>query len=234
MTFTLQQVLPWGRSLHEYLKMFSLGVGDLSGKLIGCADGPASFNSEAAQAGGRVVSCDPLYALSAEEIRARIDETYEQMLEETRRNASEFVWNDIKSIEDLGRIRLDAMASFLTDFSSGRSAGRYVCAALPTLPFCDRAFDIALCSHYLFLYSDHLTEQLHVQAIAEMCRIASEARIFPLLSLSGRSSVYIAPVCAKLRSRGLATSIEPVRYEFQRGGNKMLRVRQQVGAHLHT
>jgi hypothetical protein len=210
--------------------MFSLDEPDLDRRLIGCADGPASFNAEASQAGSRVVSCDPLYAFSAEEVRARIEETSGRMLDETRRNASEFVWNDIKSVEDLGRIRLDAMASFLSDFSAGRAAGRYVCASLPALPFCERIFDIALCSHYLFLYSEHLTEEFHVQAIAEMCRVASEVRVFPLLSLGGRPSVYVEPVCATLESRGLATSIESVPYEFQRGGNKMLRVWHQIGA----
>jgi hypothetical protein len=204
--------------------MFSLSESDLSLKLIGCADGPASFNAEAAQNGIRVVSCDPLYAFSAERIRARIEETFERMLEETRRNESEFVWDDIRSIEDLGRTRWDAMAVFLSDFSSESAAGRYVSASLPALPFSDRTFDIALCSHYLFLYSGHLTEGFHVQAIAEMCRIASEVRVFPLLSLGSRPSDYVEPVCAELESRGLAISIQRVPYEFQRGGNEMLRV----------
>jgi hypothetical protein len=210
--------------------MFSLTQRDLSRKLIGCADGPASFNAEATRAGSRVVSCDPLYAFSAENIRARIDETCGQILSETRRNASRFVWNDIKSIEDLERTRLAAMASFLNDFSGPNRFGRYVSASLPTLPFCDRGFDIALCSHYLFLYSDHLSQEFHVQAIGEMCRVASEARVFPLLSLGGTPSAYVDPVCAELKARGLSTSIEPVPYEFQRGGNQMLRVRQQVDA----
>jgi hypothetical protein len=210
--------------------MFSLSESDLILKILGCADGPASFNAEATQTDTRVVSCDPLFAFSAEEIRARIEETYEPLLEEVRRNASEFVWDDIKSVEDLGHTRWDAMSSFLNDFSSESAAGRYVGASLPALPFADRSFDIALCSHFLFLYSDHLTEEFHVRAIAEMCRVAPEARIFPLLSMSSRPSDYVEPVCAKLRSRGLAVSIERVPYEFQRGGNNLLRVRRSSRA----
>jgi hypothetical protein len=42
--------------------MFSLGDRDLGLKILGCADGPASFNAEATQIGLQVVSCDPLYA----------------------------------------------------------------------------------------------------------------------------------------------------------------------------
>jgi hypothetical protein len=226
MAFTLEEIHPWGRSFHEYRNMFSLSESDLKLKLIGCADGPASFNAEATQVGSSVVSCDPLYACSAEDIRARIDQTYDRILGETRRNESEFLWDNIKSVEDLGRIRWNAMAAFLSDFSSESAAGRYVGASLPALPFSDKAFDIALCSHFLFLYSNHLTEEFHLRAISEMCRVAAEARVFPLLSLDSRPSDYVEPVCAELKSRGFAVSIERVPYEFQRGGNRMLRVRR--------
>jgi hypothetical protein len=210
--------------------MFSLGDRDLGLKILGCADGPASFNAEATQIGLQVVSCDPLYAFDAEEIRARIEATYDRVLEETRRNESKFLWNEIASVEDLGRIRSDAMASFLDDFSGASAAGRYVSASLPALPFLDRSFDVALCSHYLFLYSSHLTEEFHVEAIVEMCRVAPEARIFPLLSLECTPSAHVEPVCAELKNRGFAVSIERVAYEFQRGGNRMLRVSRSFGA----
>jgi hypothetical protein len=226
MTFTLEEVYPWGRSFGEYQKMFSLGESELRQKIVGCADGPASFNVQATQAGSRIVSCDPLYALSAGEIRARIEETYDRILEQARQNESEFLWDEIKSVEDLGRTRWDSMATFLIDFASQRAAGRYVAASLPALPFADRAFDIALCSHYLFLYSGHLTQEFHVQAIVEMCRVAPEARVFPLLSSDGGTSNYVDSVCAELETRGLSVSIERVSYEFQRGGNEMLRVRR--------
>ena len=44
---------------------------------------------------------------------------------------------------------------------AGRADGRYVEAELPTLPFADRSFDLALCSHLLFLYSVQLGEEFH-------------------------------------------------------------------------
>lgn len=46
-----------------------------------------------------------------------------------------------------------------------------------------RSFDLAVCSHLLFLYSEHLSEDFHVESIKELCRVAGEARIFPLLEL---------------------------------------------------
>src|SRR5260370_30292561 len=42
----LHEVVPWGRSLDEYRAMFALSEGDLQGRLLGCGDGPASFNAE--------------------------------------------------------------------------------------------------------------------------------------------------------------------------------------------
>ncbi len=48
------------------------------------------------------------------------------------------------------------MNDFLADYRAGRQEGRYVDAALPALPFDDLAFDLALCSHLLFLYTTQL------------------------------------------------------------------------------
>lgn len=59
--FTLDQVVPWGRSFEEYLAMFALSDLDLKGRLLGCGDGPASFNAVATSQGVAVTSCDPIY-----------------------------------------------------------------------------------------------------------------------------------------------------------------------------
>lgn len=212
--FTLTGVVPWGRSFDEYRHMFALGETDLRSAILGCADGPTSFNAEASRRGYRVVSCDPLYRLDAEEIRNRIDSTFERVMEQTRRNRDEFVWDTIRSVEELGQVRLDAMLAFLADFEEGKRHGRYVDAELPALPFADASFDLALCSHFLFLYTDHLTESFHHQAITEMCRVATEVRVFPLVSLGGRPSPYVGSITDSLRESAFHVSIERVPYEF--------------------
>ncbi|HKH12276.1 MAG TPA: hypothetical protein VKA73_14135 [Rubrobacter sp.] len=53
-------MVPWGRSLDEYARMFALTPEDLRGRILDCAAGPASFNAEATAAGHRISSCDPL------------------------------------------------------------------------------------------------------------------------------------------------------------------------------
>ena len=222
MTFTLDEVVPWGRNFDEYAAMFALTAHDLSRRILGCADGPASFNAEATARGARVVSCDPLYRFTPAQIAARIDEVSPQILEQTRANADSFVWDRFASVDALAEARHAAMASFLAHYARERNE-RYVAAALPALPFPDAAFDLALVSHFLFLYSAHLSFDFHLAAVRELCRVANEIRIFPILTLAREPSPYLNPLIKCLARDGWSARLERVSYEFQRGGNMMLR-----------
>ncbi len=108
--------------------------------------------------------------------------------------------------------------------SCGKREGRYLPEKLPDLPFQDQQFDLCLCSHLLFTYSEHLSTDFHEKAVLEMCRVAREVRIFPLLDMSGKRSPHVDPVCDCLRKQDCYYGIEEVDYEFQRGGNQVLRV----------
>lgn len=65
----------------------------------------------------------------------------------------------------------------------------------------------------------------HIRAPDEMLRVATEVRCFPLLQIGGTPSPHVAGVVEVFRSRGANATVEPVEYEFQRGGNQMLRLR---------
>jgi len=223
--FTLAQVVPWGRSFDEYRRMFALSETDRERSILGCADGPASFNAEATARGWRVTSIDPLYRHTAAEIRERVTSTFDEVIDQTRRNAHEFVWAEpIPSIDALARLRAAAMNTFLDDYPCGRQDGRYVQGELPSLPFGDREFSVALCSHFLFLYSTQLTADFHIAAARELCRVADEVRIFPLLALGATPSAHVPIVERALRGGGFTVSIDTVAYEFVRGGNQMMRI----------
>ncbi|MEN8135121.1 MAG: SAM-dependent methyltransferase [Thermodesulfobacteriota bacterium] len=222
MAFTLSEVVPWGRSYDEYIAMFSLSSKELRRKILGCSDGPASFNSILTANGDSIISVDPIYAFSTGKIKKRIDETYTEVLEQTRKNKSEFVWGNISSVEELGRIRMSAMAEFLKDFDKGKSEGRYTTGSLPRLIFKDKEFDLALCSHFLFLYSGQLSEKFHLDSIKELCRVASQVRIFPLLELGAKKSRHVESVISKLKKENYQIHIKKVAYEFQKGGNEMM------------
>ena len=222
MTFRLRNIVPWGRSFDEYVSMFALTDDDLKSRILGCGDGPASFNSVLTRRHGHIVSCDPIYRFSAEEIRSRISDTVPTIARELAANADAFVWTDFDSVDSVIETRMSAMEEFLRDFAAGRHAGRYVDASLPELPFADDAFDLALCSHLLFLYSEHYDFAFHVDSIRALSRVASEVRIFPLLELGGMPSRHLQSVVDALDSSGLRTQIVAVDFEFQKGGNRML------------
>lgn len=225
MSFTLDRVVVWGRSFEEYIAMFALSEEDLGKRFLGCGDGPANFNCVMTRQGRHVISADPIYHFSAEEIRNRIDETFEEVMEQTRNNKDEFVWKHISSVEELGRVRMAAVKDFLSDYAIGLRDSRYVESSLPILPFDDNQFDIALCSHFLFLYSELYSANYHIQSIQELCRVASEVRIFPLLELGAKISRHLDTVINGLKEDGFAVHIEKVSYEFQRGGHEMMRIR---------
>jgi len=211
--------------MDEYVRMFDLTHSDLK-KILGVGDGPASFNTEMLAAGHRVISCDPIYVFTADQIRQRVTETHDRLVAAVKEHPELFVWNHLRSPEDMGRARLAAMEKFLADMPTGLRDGRYIPAALPSLPFADGQFDIALCSHFLFLYADQLSLGFHVDSIIEMLRVAKEARIFPLLMLGNTPSPHVEPACARLTRNGYHCEIRQVPYEFQRGGNQMLVVRR--------
>ena len=223
--FNLNEVVPWGRSLSEYRRMFSLTDMDLQKRILGCADGPASFNAQATQIGAKVVSFDPLFRMTASEIRQRIDTTFSTVITQTRANAQECLWSDdVPDVEALGRLRMSTMTIFLNDYEQGKSEGRYIEAGLPSLPFADDSFDITLCSHFLFLYSEQFSEDFHVDALRELSRLGPDVRIFPLLELGSVPSRHLTNVICRLRTEGFTVSLEKVDYEFQRGGNQMMKI----------
>lgn len=222
---TLDQVFPWGRSFNEYCRMFALRPVELAGRILGCGDGPAAFNAILTTRGGRIVSADPLYQFSADEIRSRVHFARERIVANTTQNAAAYHWDEIPSIEAMVDLRMQAMESFLGDFELGKAQARYKPHALPELPFADSAFDIVLCSHFLFLYSPTLSLEFHAAAIAEMLRVGREVRVFPLLDFNGRPSPHLEPIVEMLRTRGARVAFRQVPYEFLRGAHTMLVIR---------
>ena len=224
MSFKLENVVPWGRNYDEYVRMFDLTKNELELNILSCADGPASFNCEMTKRGRKVISCDPIYEFSAKQIQKQLEITFDKVMEETYKNQKNFVWNIIKSPEELGKVRMDAMNKFLSDFEQGKQQGRYLAQSLPSLPFKNKEFDLALCSHFLFLYTEQLSLEFHLASIMEMCRVAKEVRIFPLLDLNLNKSSHIPTICSELYKAVLNVEIKKVHYEFQNGGNEMMKI----------
>lgn len=219
----LKDIVPWGRNLAEYISMFSLDDIAFSGTILGCGDGPASFNAEVTRNGGKVASIDPIYSFDKDSIAKRISEVKLEIMDQIRENQDDYVWTNIKSPDQLQKIRLAAMDEFLLDFEAGLKEGRYIPGSAPTLPFEDNEFDLALCSHFLFLYSNQFSYDEHLQSVRSLSRVANEVRIFPICSMhDNKPSEHLKPILNELKKEGLTTNIVPVDYEFMRGATEML------------
>ncbi|QHT68955.1 SAM-dependent methyltransferase [Rhodocytophaga rosea] len=226
MAFELKTVVPWGRNLEEYRLMFNLTAEDLGKKIISMGDGPASFNVEMHRLGRQVISLDPIYAFPRIELAERIQQTKQEVLTQTWRNQDNFVWKHIKDMEDLEKIRMKAMTTFLSDVEAGKLEGRYIPHALPDkTPFRDEEFDMGLSSHFLILYAG-LGLDFHIQAIAEMLRICKQVRIFPLLDLNAQPSIVLKGIIDFFQNQ-YQLKIAQVAYEFQRNGNQMLLINRK-------
>ncbi len=223
MTFILKSVVPWGRSFDEYVAMFNLSEDDLKRSIIGCGDGPAGFNARMHEQGHRVVSCDPLYGYSCDQIEQAILAARDEVMQQVRNNMQNFVWKTIHTPAELEQMRMSAMQEFCKDYKTGLLQGRYIPATLPDLPFRDRQFDLCLCSHFLFLY-DSLGPDFHLQSIREMARVSEEVRIFPVVDTNGRKAEYFDELIGQVRASGLVVRIERTGYDFLKNGHEMLRI----------
>lgn len=232
MVMRLKKVAPLGRSLDEYRRMFALSENDLDRSIMGVGDGTASFNAEMHALGNRVVSIDPLFAFGAGDIEKQFYAVVDDIIDQVKATPDDWEWSYHRSPEQLKEHRMMVLRRFLADYGRGTAEGRYVAGELPRLTMRDGQFELALCSHFLFLYSDHFTYDFHRDAILDMLRVAHEVRIFPLLTLMLKSSPYVKPLMKELTSHGFHLSVERVNYELQKGGNEMLRIRTRSNHYL--
>lgn len=221
MAFQLNRVVPWGRTLAEYRQMFLLNDEDMSKKIAGFGDGPASFNCEASQRGYSVTSFDPIYQFTQNEIRDRIEEVKTVVMGQMKENAENYSWKNIRSLAELEHIRMSAMETFLSDYEKGKKEKRYIYHELPNAaPYADNTFDIGLSSHFLLMYTA-LGYDFHVKSITEMLRVCKEVRIFPIVNLDAEKTDLTAAVKEHFSKR-YCVHIQPTEYEFQKGDNQML------------
>lgn len=216
---SIGQTLVSARSLAEYVAMFSLTPLELTGSILDCPGGAASFIAEQA---GLTIAVDPVYASDpswlaehavAEAIRGNVH---------TAASAEHYAWTFFHDVADHRQKRIASAMAFGEHRQQCPSA--YLPAALPSLPFRDRSFDLVLSSHLLFMYADRLDLAFHLASLIEMGRVSrSEVRVFPLVSDAGDPLLELRrQVLAGLGAAGLQVQVRPSDYEFQLGGNEML------------
>lgn len=217
--------MSWAHSLKSYILMFDLAGVDLERPIIDVAAGASSFNFEMKRQGYNVISCDPLYSLSTEEITVVVHRHVKHLIERVKQSPASFHWGqEYSNLSELERQQTAMAEIFLNDYPQGIEENRYIAGSLPSLNFMDYQFSLALCANFLMegAYANDLEFQLH--AIREMCRIAQEVRIYPLLNQQGEISPHLGPIIAALQAEDYGVEVREVPYQFIKQGNAMLRV----------
>ncbi|MGY1659798.1 methyltransferase domain-containing protein [Geodermatophilus sp. SYSU D00705] len=212
------------RSFEEYRAMFALSDGDLAGRVLDCPGGGAGFTAGARARGVDAVAVDPVYATPPAALAARLAGELERGRAWAQAHADRYVWDFYGSPAGHTRVRAEAARAFAADRAA--APGRYVCAALPALPFRDGAFDLVLSSHLLFTYADRLDPAFHLAALRELARVSrGQVRVYPLVDQAGRPLPdLLAGLLADLATAGVAAEVRDVGYEFQRGARSLLRL----------
>jgi hypothetical protein len=227
----LDRIVFLGRTLKEYVSMFSLRDEDLrSGRVLNCPSGPSSFGAEAAKEGVEVTSCDVLYHMDAPALARMGREDIEHVFERFDSVSERYVWSYYRNQQEVISLRERALGLFHEDYEQGKADGRYVEAKLPELPFPDGHFALTLSSHFLFMYGEWLPMDFHLAALREMLRVTQgEVRVFPLLGLDGKPYDYLSYILMQLAADGVTVTIRKVPFEFLKGGNVMLTLRNDGG-----
>jgi hypothetical protein len=117
---------------------------------------------------------------------------------------------------------------FISDYYKGILEKRYVKATLPKLAFDDKSFDLVLSGHFLFTYADKFDFDFHLSSILELFRISSkEVRIYPIQQgMISQPYKQMTQLVSYIGRLGIDYEIIAVPFEFQKGSNKMLRLKR--------
>src|SRR4029453_17471623 len=170
-------MLVTSRSYAEYRAMF--GLSGLPRSVLDCCAGGSAFTAVAAAEGVDAVAVGPAYEVSDPELADAARSGTSTGGHIVDQYSGDFVWHWYGSREERDRMRAEAAEQFLVDRAAHPQ--RYVAASLPQLPFDANRFELALCSHLLFTWSDQLDAAWHLAALRELTRVAAEVRGFPLV-----------------------------------------------------
>lgn len=202
----------WIYSLADYRKMFALTDADLSRTILDYPGGISSFNAEVYAQGYSIQSADPCYHIAADDMVHFVDDVIAH-------NQTQLAAADQTQVVQAWQ---QSKAQFLADYALGQQQGRYQVMDLPLLPVADQRYQLMLCPNLMF------TKRLELlnseQIIIELCRVAEEVRIFPVVNDEGELSESLGPLLLTLQQRNYGVEIREVGYQQYHNGNVMLRL----------
>jgi hypothetical protein len=220
---TKHEAIPsWIHGLEEYEQMFDLKPDDYTKSILDFPGSISSFNADVSLKAQRVVSGDAIYGMSFEEVENYAHRLMKLNCEHLTEHADQVLKLGKSALEPIFAMWKDNYSRFLDDYVAGKMQSRYQQVLMPELPYETHEFQLALCSDYVFnrhAQNDCKPEQV----VSELCRVAEEVRIFPLLTEEGDISEWLGPLMLDLQNRNHGIEIRQVSFENVKGGNAMLR-----------
>jgi len=227
----IDRIAFFGRTYPEYIDMFGLNERLLrQERILDCPAGASSFAAQAYLKGIDVTACDIMYNHGADKLFEKGKEDIRHVFEKFDEVSHLYTWGYYKDKSDVMSRRKSALELFIHDFRKGFAAKRYVHAELPGLPFPDSSFSLVLSSHFLFLYSDRLGPDFHIECLKELLRVsAGTVLVYPLSGLDAKPYEYMSDVITSLENIGINVEITMTFFEFQAGSNRIMRLSRDNG-----
>lgn len=215
----------WIYDFSDYQQMYDLSESDLSKKIIDVSAGMASFNAEAKQRDIHVVSVDATYTLSDNDMQHYAKQFLQEMTTQLNQHRERLRDPSDAMEKQVSALWKKTETLFLQDYHEGKIQKRYQPLLLPKTPFALHQFDIALCTDFIFHHL--LSFDDIVSIVTELCRVATEVRIFPLQDNAGRISDELGPLMLMLQKRNCGVEVREVPFKTLKGSNAMLRIWEQ-------
>ncbi len=220
----MRETVLWGQHVDEYQQMFGLSDSDIHSRLLEYGCGATAVNAQLHARGQSIISCDPLFTFDKLRLDQSVQSTFDEAVQHLNVAHEQYDFSYYGGLTSLIAKRRQGIDRCLADYEAGRMEKRYLPLEHDALPFEDFSFDLALCSHFLFVSIDEQDVDFHLRCIRELARVAKEVRIFPLIDESGQPSPALGPSLLGLQQENYGVEIRKVDYQLQRGGNAMLRV----------
>lgn len=218
----MRELLLWGLQRDEYQSLFDLTDDDLTLCLLEYDSGPNAVNASLAPTGGKMTSCDALFRLDKEALKAVVH----ARLEEQSRlvSSSDTASYQLTDLKALIEKRQQGLAIFFADYNAGCMQKRYVAVKSDVLPFNDFLYDLALSTHLLFQQTDESQVPQLLQQIKELTRVAREVRIAPLMDSDGHPTPLLGPILLGLQEGQYGVEVRKVTHDVIYHHNAMIRV----------
>ncbi len=221
---TKHEAIPcWIHGLEEYEQMFDLQADDYRKILFDFPGSISSFNADVYQQAHRIVSGDTIYSMDFPAMQAYVEQLLQSNYAYLKQHAQAVLRHGVADIESIFKIVQDNSERFLTDYVTGKKQARYQAVFMPHLPYKNHEFQLALCCDYVFNHhkQNDCTPQ---EVVFELCRIAEEVRIFPVLTERGEPSTWLGPLMLELQQRHYGIEVRHVAFKNVKGNNAMLRI----------